>query len=1831
VNHPSSSVVRRGILGFVDAVSGRKVDATAAAGSSFQGSGASSARAVRRFAVSLLTVIAATAVVTSSAQATKFVDSFIGNPTSLTGAGGSFNEAAGVAVNDATGDVYVIDRPARRVQQFNASNEFVRAWGQDVVGLNEQQRVVVSATGGTYTLTFDGSTTGAIAFNASASAVDNALDVLPSISGDANVAVSGSQASGYTVTFQGTLAGTDVPEMTADSAGLTGGASTATVSTLVTGAGGAGTGFEICSDPAICKIGVAGTTGGGLNSPQGIAVNQSTGDVYVTDGSNLRVQQFSSTGSFIRAWGQDVIVAAGPPANDNGTGFEVCDTTAGNTAADCKAGTSGTFGGAFASTFSGYPAVVPAGASNAGNVLVADPGNRRMQEFTASGVFVRAFGYDVVSPGGTGEQIGAPLNEQQRVRLEHPLAAIGGSITGGTFRLTFNGEQTAAIAFNATAADVDAALEALSTVGAGNVAVSGAAGGGSGATWIAEFTGTLAGIDVAPMTIDGSALTANFGTPTASVSTLVAGGPGPAFEICTIATECQAAAAGGPEVGRFQTNQPTRVAADTTGAIYTVESSGSFRVQKFTPQAGPPALAATVFADAILTAASASSAPTDVAVDPASGHVFVTKAFSAGASTCSSGPSADGERRIVELAPAGALLDTHVACAGITSGNGLALRPSTGTLLFSATTIDHRRVWVADDDGAPAPIVVFNPASEVSSSGADLSATINSNTPLMGTDYRFEVSRNGVTWTPAGNGQVAAGATPLPVSTTVTGLRPNTQYRVRIVSGHGFGNPPVTSAELTFLTDAVAPSLMGVRSTDVTDTAARLVGRVNPNSTSTTYRFEYGAGTFNRVVPVPSAAIGSGPDFVLVSEPLSGLQPGTTYQFRLVATSASEGTTTSATKTFTTLAAAPGPQGRAYELVSPAYKESGIGVGFIYAGPGALGAAGSAAHVGDRFAVNTAWGAPLIDGDFSYATDTAFAGRVSDTVGWTSRSAMPVAYGDTSTRFLFLQSSTPDFGVNTWTSNKTGFAPFAEMAAWPGINSRSSTLATSWSGADELLGPTDPEQGGFSSTSSEDAMEAVPAADGRTFVASGAVYGLGGPTDPTHPSWSPSALREQAAMLPRNVYRIDVGDGLTNAFPDNPDDPGDRELISVCTGSGADRTELPADVGGDFGAVTCPDALPGRDARLISNRGAVAAGVINSGGAYVPARDVISADGSRVFFMSPDPRRPGGGTSAAGLLGCSGTGDAFTCPPQVYVSQRNQDGTEHVRWLSRPEPGLLGEQAALLAGGAIFEGASADGGRVFFRTPAPLTADDPNGLGAQTPGGVKAGSPSLSSWDLYGVKLSESGDPAGPGSELTRITAGPEGDADCNNPQGTPSAVNPIGSGPAGSLRFHSGDGSRVYFACSAPLGDVGDAWNAAPAGGITAPGGAAGSTDQTNIYLYDATKDDAEERWRFVARIPRSTSPGQTFFDACASTGTSQSGEMLGSLINSAITDPDNIGNCWRGRDDGRFVTFWARAPLTVDDADDGSVDLYGYDAQAHELVRLSAPQDGLPDDPYPCGTVAPVATVPCHADTLGNQPPNSWRSGNANRLLGVASDPVVAGDQVAFFQSRSRLVVEDTDAAYDVYQWRNGELSLVTPGDSAEDDGAIYRGNDVTGRNVYFATRDALTWQDVDAVADVYVARLGSSGIPQPAVPTGCGALANECQGPGIGVPANTQIDSDNTAGGGNVVSDKRKTLRVSGLSAKARKKAARTGSFVVSVRTSKAGKVSAVAKGRIGKRTRRVASKSVRVRKAGKARLKLRLNRAARQRLSRGKALKLTIQVRSPGARSRSMTVRLPGVKS
>lgn len=122
---------------------------------------------------------------------------------------------------------------------------------------------------------------------------------------------------------------------------------------------------------------------------------------------------------------------------------------------------------------------------------------------------------------------GIPLGKNTATGLYEPYSAvtnevqtatITGAPTGGTFTLTYSGQTTAAIAYNATAATVQAALEALSNLAPGDVVVTGNAGG----PYTLTFGGTLLGDNVASLTATAS-LTGGT-SPGVTMATTTAGG-----------------------------------------------------------------------------------------------------------------------------------------------------------------------------------------------------------------------------------------------------------------------------------------------------------------------------------------------------------------------------------------------------------------------------------------------------------------------------------------------------------------------------------------------------------------------------------------------------------------------------------------------------------------------------------------------------------------------------------------------------------------------------------------------------------------------------------------------------------------------------------------------------------------------------------------------------------------------------------------------------------------------------------------------------------------------------------------------------------------------------------------------------------------------------------------------------------------------------------------------------------------------------------------------------------------------------------------------------------
>jgi hypothetical protein len=115
----------------------------------------------------------------------------------------------------------------------------------------------------------------------------------------------------------------------------------------------------------------------------------------------------------------------------------------------------------------------------------------------------------ITYPAGTilGELIGT--DEVQTV-------TIAGGATGGTFTITFGGQTTSPIPYGSSAAVVQAALEALSSIGVGNIQVSKAAD-----VYTLVFRDALGSQNVAQVTASAAGLTG--GTPTITPATTTAG------------------------------------------------------------------------------------------------------------------------------------------------------------------------------------------------------------------------------------------------------------------------------------------------------------------------------------------------------------------------------------------------------------------------------------------------------------------------------------------------------------------------------------------------------------------------------------------------------------------------------------------------------------------------------------------------------------------------------------------------------------------------------------------------------------------------------------------------------------------------------------------------------------------------------------------------------------------------------------------------------------------------------------------------------------------------------------------------------------------------------------------------------------------------------------------------------------------------------------------------------------------------------------------------------------------------------------------------------------
>ncbi len=261
--------------------------------------------------------------------------------------------------------------------------------------------------------------------------------------------------------------------------------------------------------------------------------------------------------------------------------------------------------------------------------------------------------------------------------------------------------------------------------------------------------------------------------------------------------------------------------------------------------------------------------------------------------------------------------------------------------------------------GTP-PVVSSEPATAISG-GFTLSGSVNPEGTA--TTYRFEYGTTTAYGTnvPVPDASAGSGSAAVPVSEGVTGLLPNTIYHFRL-SAHNSGSP-VTSADRTFTTPAsgpAPPSAVVSAPASVTSEGAQLKGAINPNGVDAHYHFEFGLTTaYGEDLPEPDADVGSGSSAVAVSQQVSGLEPNTTYHYRVVAENG-EGPGQSTDETFKTLPLAP-------VVTALPFTESASG----WSLNGTIDANGAATTYHFQFGITTAYGSNVPASDVSAGSGTS--------------------------------------------------------------------------------------------------------------------------------------------------------------------------------------------------------------------------------------------------------------------------------------------------------------------------------------------------------------------------------------------------------------------------------------------------------------------------------------------------------------------------------------------------------------------------------------------------------------------------------------------------------------------------------------------------------------------------------------------------------------------------------------------------------------------------------------------------------------------------------------------
>jgi phosphodiesterase/alkaline phosphatase D-like protein len=184
---------------------------------------------------------------------------------------------------------------------------------------------------------------------------------------------------------------------------------------------------------------------------------------------------------------------------------------------------------------------------------------------------------------------------------------------------------------------------------------------------------------------------------------------------------------------------------------------------------------------------------------------------------------------------------------------------------------------------AAPPSALTGNATSVKDTSAVLHGTVNPNGAA--TSYYFQWGTTTSYGTNGPTKSAGSGTKSQSVEQTAGNLKPGTTYHYRLVATSKSGT--TMGADNTFTT--TAPTVSTGPATQLSTSGATLTGTVNPNGKKTTWYFQWGkSGSFTQQTKAETLAAGSTPQTVTAT--LTGLQPATVYQYRLVASHTSGAT-----------------------------------------------------------------------------------------------------------------------------------------------------------------------------------------------------------------------------------------------------------------------------------------------------------------------------------------------------------------------------------------------------------------------------------------------------------------------------------------------------------------------------------------------------------------------------------------------------------------------------------------------------------------------------------------------------------------------------------------------------------------------------------------------------------------------------------------------------------------------------------------------------------------------------------------------------------------------------